>query len=207
MVLIMFPSPLHFLLAGALLLGACAVTADEVTDQLDAARSAYDSGDLRIAQEALRFADAKIQEKLRARQMELLPAPLEGWTAEDGPASDAAGFAALVGGTTIARTYSRSDGAEVQVQLMADSPLMSMMTMVMSNPFLIQADPGTSLYTHGRFRGMLKQDPDDGGIELSLTIGSRILLQISGDRGATKADVEAYLNAMDLASLEKSLLQ
>ena len=56
--------------------------ADEITDELDAARSAYDSGELRKAIQSLQVAVASIQEKINADLLKLLPKPLAGWQAE-----------------------------------------------------------------------------------------------------------------------------
>jgi len=56
--------------------------ADDVTDQLDAARKAYDTGELRGAIQALSFATARIQEKINDQLLKLLPEPLPGWQAD-----------------------------------------------------------------------------------------------------------------------------
>ena len=69
--------PLALTLAAAMSLAQPAL-ADEVTDQLDAARKAYESGDLRGAVDTLNFAVAKIQEQVTARLLLLLPEPLPG---------------------------------------------------------------------------------------------------------------------------------
>jgi hypothetical protein len=67
--------PLALTLAAALAVAQPAL-GDEVTDQLDAARTAYQSGELHTAVDSLNFAVAKIKEQVTARLLQLLPEPL-----------------------------------------------------------------------------------------------------------------------------------
>jgi hypothetical protein len=179
--------------------------ADQITDQIDAGRRAYEAGEARVAMQALQFAIAEIETQLRQQQLQLLPEPLPGWSAEDA-VSESAGLAAMIAGTNLSRSY-RNDttGASVQVTVTADSPLLAMMGMMLSSPMLIQANPGSSPFLHGSYRGMIEQD-EDGTTQLSLMVGTRILVQIEGKGGADRETLEAYLQAMDLPKLEKALL-
>ena len=97
----------------AALLGASNVQADEVTEQIDAARAAYDSGELRNALQTLQFAEAKIQEQITDRVLTLLPPPLDGWDADAATPESGGMMAAMITGTTISRRYFKQDGAEV----------------------------------------------------------------------------------------------
>jgi hypothetical protein len=131
------------------------IQADEVSDQIEAARKAYESGELRSAIETLNFAVNKIQEQMTANLVKLLPEPLPGWTADE-PRSQAGGIAAVITGTTLTRSYRREDGAEITLRLMADSPLMPMLTMAMSMPFVMQNNPDMKTYSFKGYRGMLE---------------------------------------------------
>ena len=153
-------------------------SADEVTDQLNAARKAYESGELRSAVQTLQFAVASIQEKINLSLLELLPEPLDGWNADE-PQAQSGGMAAMIAGTNLSRRYYRDDGAEVDISITADSPLLSMMTMMLSNPMLMQTDPGTRVYTHGGQRGMIKHEKDSDVWEISLMIGGKIMIQVT----------------------------
>jgi hypothetical protein len=185
-------------------IGASA-NADQITDQIDAGRRAYEAGEARVAMQALQFAIAEIETQLRQQQLQLLPEPLPGWSAEDA-VSESAGLAAMIAGTNLSRSY-RNDttGASVQVTVTADSPLLAMMGMMMSSPMLMQANPGSSPFLHGSYRGMIEQN-EDGTTKLSLMVGTRILVQIEGKGGADRETLNAYLQAMDLPKLEKALL-
>lgn len=176
---------------------------DEVTDQMDAARKAYASGELRTAVDTLNFAVAKIQEQITGRLLQLLPEPLPGWQA-DPAQSESAGIAAMITGTNLSRRYYRADGAEVSLSLMADSPLLPMLTMFMSSPFMMQADPGTKPYSLKGQRGLLKHSPDSTEYEASLMVGNRILVQGKGSGLTDEKAVQQYLEALDLDAIQKA---
>ena len=178
-------------------------SADEITDQLNTARKAYESGELRSAVQTLQFAVASIQEKINLSLLELLPEPLDGWNADE-PQAQSGGMAAMIAGTNLSRRYYRDDGAEVDISITADSPLLSMMTMMLSNPMLMQTDPGTRVYTHGGQRGMIKHEKDSDVWEISLMIGGKIMIQVTGRGIKDQQDVEAYLEAIDLAAIDKT---
>lgn len=180
------------------------VLADPVIDQIEAAKRAYENNEPQVAIQALNFAVAQIQEQQTAKQLGLFPEPLPGWTADKATA-ESGGITAMLTGKVLNRTYrNETTGAEVQITLSANAPFLGMLTSLMQMPMLLQADPGTSLYTHGSYRGMLKEDTG-GDLELSLMIGSNILLQLSGSNGADRAALEAYLEAMDIPAMQQAL--
>jgi hypothetical protein len=192
------------LAALALTLLIPAARADEVTDQLDTARKAYEAGDLRSAVQALNFATAKIQEAISDRLLKLLPEPLAGWQAEPAQ-NEAGGIAAMVAGTVMSRTYRRPDGAEVEVRLMADSPMMAMMSMMMQTPFLMQASKDMKVYTNRGNQGMIQHAEGSDAWEISLMVGNRIMVQVKGNGLKDQKPVEEYLNAVDLTAAQKAL--
>jgi hypothetical protein len=177
---------------------------DEVTDQLDAARKAYTAGELRSAIQGLNFATARIQEHINDQLLKLLPEPLPGWQA-DAAQSEGGGIAAMVAGNVISRTYRREDGAEVELRLMADSPLMAMLTMMMQTPFLMQASKEMRVYTHRGHQGMIQHEAGSNAWEISLMVGNRVVVQAKGSRIQDQKPVEDYLNAVDLNAVQKAL--
>jgi hypothetical protein len=197
---------LQTLCALLMLLGAVTPgAADPVTDQIDAALQAYREGESRIAIQALQFAAAQIEEQLAEQRALLLPEPLKGWSAEAAD-STSGGLIGLLTGTSISRSYRQNESsARVGITVTADSPLLAMMNMLMATPMLMQAEPGTKPYSFGAYRGMLQTD-SNGDAQLSLMLGTRILLQLDGSGGATKDMLEAYLKAIDLKALEKALI-
>lgn len=190
-------------IAAAAMISAAAA-ADEVTAQIDTAKKAYEAGELRSAVEALNFAVAKIQEEMTANLLTLLPEPLRGWQA-DAPTSQSGGMAAMITGTTLARRYFREDGAEVSLSLMADSPMMPMMTMAMSMPFVMQGSQDMKTYSFKGHRGMIDHAAGSEDYQITLMVGNRLVIQVKGGKIPDPAPLEAYLNALDLAAIQKAM--
>jgi hypothetical protein len=184
---------------GVLLTSGCALAvADPVTDQIDAAKRAYQNGDARVAIQALEFAAAQIRDVLEARQLSLLPEPLSGWVADD-PMSETGGIAAVLAGTNLTRNYRQTGGdGLVSITITADSPVLSLLTTLM------QASPASTPYTHRGYRGMLEAH-EDGSRKALLMIGTRIQIQVETS-GTDQQTLESYLDAMDLEGLEQALL-
>ncbi len=196
-------SPIAVALAASLTLAAAgSVGADEVTDQLDAARKSYEAGDLRTAVDTLNFTVAKIQEQVAAKLVLLLPEPLAGWQADQGQ-SENAGLATMIAGTNLSRRYFKDDGGEVTLHVTADSPLLPMLTMFLSSPFMMQADPSSKPFALKGQRGMQKKEAD-GSVEITLMVGNRILVQGKGNPQAGEQAVQQYLESMDLAAIQKA---
>lgn len=180
--------------------------ADEVEDQIDQAKGLYGEGLYRDALQELQYAIAQIQEKLNDSYVDLLPDPLPGWRAEAAEALTG-GMMMMGGGTQLTRDYyQESGGAHVSIQLMADSPMLSAMSMMIANPMMMQVDPGTKPYRAGRSRGMIKHQQGTRTWEITLMIANRILVIVSGSDLGDKGPVEAYLNALDMAEIEKAFL-
>jgi hypothetical protein len=191
-------------LASSLSLASHSAHADEITDQLDSAKQAYESGELRRAVETLNAAVAKIQEQITAALLKLFPPALEDWTADEAQAQSG-GLAAMITGTHLSRRYVRSDGAEVNLTLMADSPMMPMMTMAISMPFMMQANPDLKSYTLKGERGMLEHSTGSQDYKVTLMVGSRLLVQGEGSGLQDSAPLDAYLQALDLDAIQQAL--
>jgi hypothetical protein len=179
-----------------------ALRADDITDQLDAARAAYQRGELQASVRDLQFVIGAIQEQINLSLLKLLPEPLTGWTAED-PQATSGGVATMITGTNLSREYRRQDCAHLEINLTANSPFLSMMTMMLSNPMMIQSDPNSRLYSYAGRRGVIRHNKDNGSLEINLVGSGNLLIRITGT-GITKADAEAYLQAMDLTAVEKA---
>ena len=192
------------LLLTASLAAAPVLFADEVIEQIDLGVQAYKGGELRQAVQELQYAVAQIQEVLNAQYTKLMPEPLAGWMADE-PEAQSAGVAVMGGGTQVSRQYRKEDTREsVKIQLMADSPFLQAMSMMLSNPMMIQSDPSTKLYRLGKYRGMIKHQKGSKRWEISLMVANRILVQVFGDGLDSKVPAETYLEALDLKAVEKA---
>ena len=192
------------LLAAALLSLAPPVSlrADAVGDQIQAAAQAYEAGEFRKAIQTLQFATAAIREKINQSLLQLLPEPLAGWEAEAPEATASGGITTMILGTHLSRRYYR-DGAAVEISITADSPLLSMMSMMLSNPIFLQSDPDTQLYTWQGYPGLRKRVRESKSWEISLLLKNRILIQVSGTNADQKT-LEAYLKALDFAAIARA---
>lgn len=193
----------------AVVLSGCAALvplnalADEVLDQIDAARRAYQAGEPGVATDALNIAIAQIRQQQTEAQLKLFPDPLPGWTAEDASAQ-ATGFMAALTGKILSRTYQQTGtGAEVVVTLSANSPFLGFFSGLMQTPLFAQGADGLGAYVHQGYRGLLEPQ-EKGPAKLSLVVGNSILLQLEGSQGTDAETLEAYLNAMDLKALEQA---
>jgi hypothetical protein len=181
-------------------------SADEVTDQLDEGKRLYEAGELRKSVETLNFAVAKIQETITSELMKLFPEPLEGWTG-DAAQAQSGGLASMITGTHLSRRYTRADGAEITLSMMADSPMMPMLTMAISMPFVMQANEDMKTYSLKGERGMMEHTAGSQTYKATVMVGSRLLIQGEGNNLADVAPLEQYLEALDLEAIQKALAE
>ncbi|MFB1486624.1 MULTISPECIES: hypothetical protein [unclassified Thiocapsa] len=191
-------------LAAGLALTLNTASADEVTDQLDAAKQAYEAGELRTAAETLNSALEAIRTQITAELLKLFPSPLEGWTADEAQ-SQSGGLASMLTGTHLSRRYVRDDGAEVTLILMADSPMMPMLTMAISMPFMMQANEDLKSFSLKGERGMMEHTPGTQTYKVTLMVGNRLLVQGEGSGLTDAAPLEQYLQALDLEAIQSAL--
>ncbi|QVL50462.1 MAG: hypothetical protein KFB96_08570 [Thiocapsa sp.] len=192
-------------LAAGLALTLNTASADEVTDQLDAAKQAYEAGELRTAAETLNGAVEAIHAQITAGLLTLFPPPLDGWVADEAQAQSAGGLASMLTGTHLSRRYVREDNAEVTLTLMADSPMMPMLTMAISMPFMMQANEDLKTYSLKGERGMMEHSPGSQTYKVTLMVGNRLLVQGEGSGLTEAAPLEQYLQALDLEAIQSAL--
>ncbi|WP_296806823.1 hypothetical protein [Thiocapsa sp.] len=191
-------------LAAGLVLTLNTACADEVTDQLDAAKQAYEAGELRTAAETLNGAVEAIRARITAGLLTLFPPPLEGWVADEAQ-SQSGGLASMLTGTHLSRRYVREDNAEVTLTLMADSPMMPMLTMAISMPFMMQANEDLKSFSLKGERGMMEHTPGSETYKITLMVGNRLLVQGEGSGLTDAVPLEQYLNALDLEAIQNAL--
>lgn len=191
------------LIAATILALAMPAGADEITAQLDRARTEYDSGALRKAVRTLQSAVAGIHERINRDLLKLLPEPQEGWQADE-PEVRSTGMVTMITGTNLSRRYSRADGAGVEISITADSPLMPMMSTMLSNPMLIRMDPDTKLYTYAGQHGVIKHGKDSDKWEVNLLMADKILVKVDGRGLKDKESIVAYLEVLDFDAIRQA---
>ncbi len=175
--------------------------ADEIEDQIQRGVKAYQDGQHREAIQELQFAISQMQELLNKKYLTLLPEPPEGWEAEESQAQTMPA-AILGGGTSLSRSYRRGDES-VEITMMADSPLLASLSMMLSNPAMLSAGGNVRPYRYESYRGIMEKQ--DNGAEISLLVANRVLVKLSGDNIEGEKTLEGFLEAMDFKKIEQTL--
>lgn len=166
--------------------------ADEITELLQEAIEAYEDGDFNRVKENLSFTTQLLNEKSADALAAALPEPLSGWTAEDADTSSSSTAGILGGGIQTSRTYSKGD-RHVKIEIMGESPILSQMMMMMSNPVL--AGSMGKMVRIGKQRGFQSKDGD----KITMVIDNRLMISIEGE--SSLDDKMAYAEAIDFAAL------
>ena len=180
--------PRHFLLwlplAATL---ALPVAADEITDTLQSAIDAYETGDVQYALEELDYARSKLLEMKTRSLAGFLPDAPEGWSRE--VSTDAgAGMAMMGGGVSAEADYHAPDGESYSVQMFADNPMVASMSAMIANAGAM----GLKTDRIGRQKFAVQDDQTMG------LIANRILVQVDGPDAGTR---KSLLEAMDFDSM------
>lgn len=185
--------PTRLIVALALLAApATPVLADDITDAMDQARKAYQSGDLGAAKQSLDLASQLIGQKNAEAFATLLPNALPGWKAEKAQttALGAAGF----GASTASRTYNNPKGDHVEVQISGDSAIVSQIATFLNNPAM--AGAMGKLVKVGNQRAI-----QDGDGNVKMIVANKFLISVEGSADGTSK--LAYAQAIDVTKLSK----
>ena len=172
--------------------------ADEVTTSIDKAKSLYAAGKLSEAVQELNYAIAHIRTAQMDKFKTAFPAALSGWKANDFNA-DAASMTFLGGGISVARTYEKSDGNSVSITMVTDSPLMSSVMMMISNPMFLG---GNKLVTINNEKAVEEWNADDNYGQLQIVLDNKMLITVEGN-GVSKDDLYAYAKALNFAKFKE----
>lgn len=187
---------IHRFLLAALLVATSAV-ADEITETIEGALSAYQKGEYKAASEDLGYAQQLIRQKRGDSFKQYMPAPLTGWTMDAIDVQTAAA-AMMGGGTTLSTTYHKGEG-EVAIEMVADSPMLQSIAMMLSNPMFATADGGKMIRIK-RHKAVIKYDKNGRSGEIKIVIDNRILVTITGTN-VTEEELIAYAKAIDYDAL------
>lgn len=167
-------------------------------EAIEAAKKAAEADKLGAAIAALQAAIKDLQKKQRVAILAALPKP-DGWQIED-PAVDeqaeALGVGLLGGGFSATRNYQKGD-LSMSVEITANSPLIQMMTMMFTNPTLIQAEGG-ELVKYGQHKAILKKSGDNGQ-ELTILMHETHLIKVT----TTGVGADDLLKVFDQACIDR----
>jgi hypothetical protein len=190
--------PLPLLSAVALVAATCPVRADEIVDNLDTAKSAYEAGNYSESIQALDYASQLIRQKKGEAVAKLLPAAPGGWTSEEAE-SESQGNAMFGGGMVSAkRTYRKGD-ASVKIEIQSDSPLLQSLGMMFSNPMLMSASGAKIETIKGQKCAITFKNGATSG-EVKTIVDNRYLVSIEGS-DVKREDLVTFAKAIDFAKL------
>lgn len=169
--------------------------ADDVTDQMDQARAAYQKRDLPTAVAALEAAANLLRQAQADALKAVLPPVPSGWTADQVDTSSVAA-AVLGGGTTVSRTYHKAD-QQVEVQIITDSPMLQGMAMLINSPLAAAAGMKTEVIG-GR---PMSYAPNDNSF--MALVGGKTIMKVTGNKATPAATLRDFIAAIDVATLEK----
>lgn len=178
--------------------------ADEVTDQMSEALKAYEEKDYKAAIDELKYVTIALQKLDQAENQKLLPEPLEGWTAKEVDNNDSQMAMSILGGGSSMKAGYQRETEQVDIEIMANSPMMAMMGMMINNPALASSEKGTEAYRYKRIKGIKKVKNDK--TEITLLLAGQIMIKVTGQKLQDPAVLEQYLDAMDMNKLKASLL-
>lgn len=179
--------------------------ADTIMDQMNEATKLYEEKDYKGAVDELKYITAEIEKLAADENQKLLPEALEGWKKQESQ-NGSQGMMSMLGGgggTSMQATYTKEQES-VEIQIMANSPMISMMSMAISNPSLMAADPSTTPFRYKKNKGMKKKNAND--TEITLLIAGQIMIQLKGLSLKDDAVLEQYLDKIDIKELKNSLL-
>lgn len=179
---------------------APAFAADDVPARIDAARAAFQKGDLPRAARELDAALRQLHERLGHSLAETLPPPLIGWQAD---ASEIQGLGQVGGGLSVTRAYSHNESS-LNASLILDSPAVEAAAALLANPAATAAQPNMKRVRIGAEDALMRYDNSTKSGEITLVLGSRVLLEIEGENlanGDVLMDVAKGWNVAKIRAL------
>jgi hypothetical protein len=178
------------------------VSADDVTDAMARAKTAYDSGDYKTASTELQTALAAVNQKLIDMLIEAMPDPPTGWTAEEPEGIDASAigagfFASLV----VSRTYTAPDESTIEMTVSANSPMLMSLRMFLSNPMMasMAGQSGMKKVSVCGYDAM--EQFEDGTYETHILAGNATLISITGSKESDVDHIRTLANATDCKTI------
>ena len=175
---------------------AAPALADDFTDQLDEAKTAYAKHDLGTAQAALNSASQLLRQQRVELWKAVLPDPQPGWKAEDAEGA-AAAMALLGGGVSVSRNY-RKDSETVNIEIVTDSPIIASMSGLLNG--LITLDGAKLIVMDGH-----KVTYNKNENSYMTMIGDKALVTVKGQGKVPEDELKTYVKAIKFAEIEKLL--
>ncbi len=169
---------------------ASPIRADDISDALQAALTAYNAGDLSKTSEALTLARQSLGARQSALLTALLPAAPDGYTRQD-TEDFTQSFGIMGGGAGAEATYSSADGSvSFKLSFVADNPMVASMGAMLGNAQMM-AMMGKVVKVGDQ--ALLSQDGS-----ISTLVNARVLFQA---QGGTEEQMLPLVQGIDFAKV------
>jgi len=173
------------------------IMADDITDTMEDAMSAYKEGNYVQAQEDLTYAMELLKQKKGETIQGFLPDALDGWKAEEAK-SESAGSGMLGGGSTTSRTYTK-DKSKIVISVVADSPLLQGLGSLLGNPMF---NSGGKLKRINREKATIKYNTKQKSGDITIMLDKRFLITVEGSK-VTEDELVEYAKAIDFKKIKE----
>lgn len=179
------------------LLLSTTLSADDITDTMEDAMSAYKKGDYVQAKEDLTYVMELLKQKKGETIQGFLPEALDGWKAEKAK-SESAGSGMLGGGSTTSRTYTK-DKSKVVISVVTDSPLLQGLGSLLGNPMF---NSGGKLKRINREKATIKYSEKNQSGDVTIMLDKRFLVTVKGSK-VTEDELVEYAKAIDFKKIKE----
>jgi hypothetical protein len=173
--------------------------ADAVPGRMDAARQAYQRGEVARAALELQSALIELHERLGKGFAEMMPAPLAGWQAEP---AEVQGLGEVGGGLSVTRAYLKSDSS-MNASLILDSPAVAAAAALFTTPAAAAAQANLRPVKVGSENALLRYDAANKAGEITLVLNNRVLLHIEGDNLSSGDPLVEVAKGWNFAGIRK----
>ncbi len=180
--------------------GFAVSSADEVTDAIGRANSAYSSGNYKDASAELQAALVGVNQQLIDLLVAKFPTPLSGWTAEEPEGVDASMVATgLFATLVVSRTYYPPNGSSIDVSVAANHPLVSTLRAFIGNPMLASMTGQTAMKKVSAcgYDAVETVDNEAGSYEMHILAGDATLISFEGDIASDVEYIRTLAGMMD----------
>ena len=194
---LLFSTIILILFSGMNMLG------QDVQARLDAAKSAYQSGNLEDARFELQEALNEINQVIGQKILEVLPAEMGGM-AVDSAGDEITGTAAGYAGLYVTREYLEGNN-NASVQIVADSPMLASINALMALPAFVSTDENQKRVKVSGYKSLMTKDSDDQGntsYDIQVPV-SNLLLTFSYSGPADEDEVVEMANTIPVDEVVK----
>lgn len=170
-------------------------------EAVEQAKKAFDGQDYAAAVSALQAALRQVQKLQRIAILEALPKPQGFAFTDEEPQGEEAALGVALLGLGVKRSYTKGEDKSLDVEVMANSPMVAMMSMMLANPAIVKADGG-EIVEYGKHKALLKKAGD--GQELTILMHDKHLVKATV-RGMTVDELLAVFDQAAVDRLEKPL--